>query len=321
MTDTVYFDDHSILNHTGAEWHWEITPPPAYISGADIRNPKVVLGSPGSYTVAFSLTQNGQTYSKTIPDMVTTTTCPSIDDCNNPAELPKNQWSLLYVDSEEINDPGLAVMSFDSNPATIWHTRWSTGNDPYPHEIQIDLGNLYRIYTFTYLNRQDGENGRVREYELYISEDNVDWGEPVMIGEFVNTAAPQTLELPEPVVGRYFRFVGLSEVNGNPWASAAEFTMVGCTDIFFGSKEKAANRELIAFPVPTSGIVTISAPPGRNIAYSVISASGLLVDYGKIEGSDPELKIDLSAESPGFYFIRMSDEKGVVYQAKMILSK
>jgi len=318
MTDTLYFDDHSILNHTGAEWHWEITPPPAYISDPDIRNPKVVLGSPGSYTVAFSVTKNGQTYSKTIPDMVATTTCPSIDDCNNPAELPKNQWSLLYVDSEEINDPGLAVMSFDSNPATIWHTRWSTGNDPYPHEIQIDLGNLYRIYTFTYLNRQDGENGRVREYELYISEDNVDWGEPVMIGEFVNTAAPQTLELPEPVVGRYFRFVGLSEVNGNPWASAAEFTMVGCTDIFYGTDERQDTREITAFPVPTSGFVTISVPEGRNISFSVVSSTGQIINNGTIEQSGHSFTIDLSKELPGIYFVRFIDKSGIRYFARVV---
>ena len=27
MTDTLYFDDHSILNHEGAAWHWESSAP------------------------------------------------------------------------------------------------------------------------------------------------------------------------------------------------------------------------------------------------------------------------------------------------------
>jgi photosystem II stability/assembly factor-like uncharacterized protein len=318
MTDTLYFDDHSIINHAGATWHWEISPEPAYLSDADIRNPKVVLGSPGSYSVTMSVTKDGQTYTKTIGNMVTTTTCPSIEDCSNPAELPKNQWSLLYVDSEELNYPGLATMSFDSDPETIWHTRWSTGNDPYPHEIQVDLGGLYKIYKFTYLNRQDGENGRIRAFELYISEDNVDWGEPVMTGEFVNTAAPQTLEFPEGIVGRYWRLVGLSEVNGNPWASAAEFTMVGCTDIYFGTDERKETEEVSAFPVPTSGIVSIAAPPGSTVFYTLFSATGQLINHGTIEPMKNIFSLDLSSEMPGLYFVRFVTGSGTTFIARII---
>jgi hypothetical protein len=318
MTDTLYFDDHSIINHEGVSWQWEISPQPAYLSDANIRNPKVVLGSPGSYSVTMSVTKDGQTYTKTIGNMVTTTTCPSIDDCSNPAELPKNQWSLLYVDSEELNYPGLATMSFDGDPETIWHTRWSTGDDPYPHEIQVDLGGLYKIYEFTCLNRQDGENGRIKEYELYISEDNVDWGEPVMTGEFMNTAAPQSLEFSEGIVGRYWRLVGLSEVNGNPWASAAEFTMVGCTDIYFGTDDPHISQEAHAFPVPTDGRVTIAAPTGRNISYSVYSTSGQLINSGTIEQSGNEFTLDLANQQPGLYILRFVDESGTNYIARIL---
>jgi photosystem II stability/assembly factor-like uncharacterized protein len=318
MTDTLYFDDHSIINHSGATWHWEIIPAPAYVSNPDVRNPKVVLGNPGSYTVAFSVIRNGQSYSKTITDMVTATTCPSIEDCANPAELPKNQWTLLYVDSEELNYPGLATMSFDGDPETIWHTRWSTGSDPYPHEIQVDLGSLFRIYTFTLLNRQDGENGRIKSYELYISEDNVDWGEPVSTGEFVNTAAPQTLEFPEGIVGRYWRLVGLSEVNGNPWASAAEFSLVGCTDIAFGTSPGKENESLQAFPVPTSGVVNISVPEGQNIRYTVTSSVGQVINYGTIEQSNNIFSLDLSDEIPGLYFVRFVTGSGTTFIARII---
>ena len=64
MTDTLYFEDHSILNHAGAAWHWAINPPPAWIENPDIRNPRVVLGSAGSYDVSLSVTKNGQTYTR-----------------------------------------------------------------------------------------------------------------------------------------------------------------------------------------------------------------------------------------------------------------
>ena len=152
--DTVYFNDHSIINHDQCSWSWEITPAPIYISDPNVRNPKVVLGSAGTYDVAMNVTKNGIQYSKTIEEMISATTCPSLDDCGNPLDLPKENWSLQSVDSEETVYPGLATMAFDNDPSTIWHTRWTSGNDDYPHEMIIDMGDLYNAQTFTYLPRQ-----------------------------------------------------------------------------------------------------------------------------------------------------------------------
>ena len=56
--DTVYFEDYSVVNHTGASWDWSFDPAPVWSSVTDIRNPKVVFGQPGTYTA--TLTLNGQ---------------------------------------------------------------------------------------------------------------------------------------------------------------------------------------------------------------------------------------------------------------------
>ncbi len=318
MLDTLYFDDHSMLNHTGATWHWTISPQPAWIDNPGIRNPRVVLGSPGSYDVSLVVTKNGQTYTKAIAGMVTASTCPSIYDCNNPAELPKSGWSLIYVDSEEINYPGLATMSFDNDPNTIWHTRWSTGDDPYPHEIQVGLGDRYSISKFTYLTRQDGENGRIKNYMLYISEDTLDWGLPVKTGQFVNTSAPQTIILDSLKTGRYFRLKALSEVNGNPWASAAEFSVVGCVDWPAGSGPENFHNNISAFPVPTNGAVEVSMPSGKNFHYQVISSDGRIVGKGFIENPETTWPLNMGNCKAGIYLIQLTDELGVIYRVKVV---
>jgi len=318
MLDTLYFEDHSIMRHTGATWHWDITPAPDYLEDADIRNPKVVLGKPGSYTVKLTVTQNGNVFEKEIVDMITTTTCPSIDDCNNPAEVPKNMWSLLYVDSEELNYPGKAVMSFDNDFSTIWHTRWSTGSDPYPHEIQIDMGQPYLISKFTYYTRQDGVNGRIKDYKLYISEDSLNWGEPVSTGVWENTVAPQNIEFDNAVVGRYFRLVALSEINGNAWASASEFSVVGCTDITGTHSCIGDYQELNAFPVPSSGVVTVSLPDENRLEYSLLSVSGQVIHQGVIQDAGNSLSINLASNSPGVYILRMKGQSGAVYRVKIV---
>ncbi|MBE0647563.1 MAG: discoidin domain-containing protein [Bacteroidales bacterium] len=318
MLDTLYFDDHSILKHQGASWQWSIFPAPVWIEDATWRNPKVVLGNPGSYDVTLTVTQNGQTYTKSIPGMVTASTCPSLYDCNNPAELPKDEWSLIYVDSEELNYPGLAIMSFDDKPETIWHTRWSTGNDPYPHEIQVDLGARYRIYTFTYLPRQDGTNGRISEYRLYISEDTLNWGAPASMGQFENSGAPKIITLDTPSVGRYFRLVALSEVNGNPWASAAEFSMVGCYEWPVEVNPPSIEQGITAFPVPTDGIVNLSLPMAECFQYQILSSAGSLVGKGIIDHPSDYQKFDLGNQPAGIYLIRLTTNSGVTFNVKVV---
>ena len=61
--DTVFFDDHSVVNHTGATWSWAFSPAPTFVSSTTVRNPKVVFGSPGIYTATMTL--NG-TYTSTL---------------------------------------------------------------------------------------------------------------------------------------------------------------------------------------------------------------------------------------------------------------
>ena len=71
--DTVYFDDHSMLNWANASWKWSFSPQPIYVSNTNVRNPKVVFGNLGSYTVTLEVTQNGQVFSKKITNMIETT--------------------------------------------------------------------------------------------------------------------------------------------------------------------------------------------------------------------------------------------------------
>jgi PKD repeat protein len=56
VTDTFYFEDHSILNHQGASWQWAF--PGGNPSSSSLRNPKVVYASPGSYNALLTVTDS-----------------------------------------------------------------------------------------------------------------------------------------------------------------------------------------------------------------------------------------------------------------------
>ncbi len=317
--DTVYFDDHSMIDHEGCTWEWNINPQPEYISDATVRNPVVVLGQEGSFDVTMTIRKNGVEHVKEIIGMISASTCPSIEDCNNPDQLPKDIWDLVYVDSEEPLDPGLAVMAFDNDPSTIWHTRWTSGNDTYPHEIVVDMGDEYRANSFTYLPRQIGANGRVKDYELYVSSDNLDWGEPISVGQFENSHAPSIIEFDNVAEGRYFRLVCLSEVNGNIWASAAELSLEGCyaTSV---SNIDILPIDVKAFPVPSNGYFEIDLPFGKKFDYNIYDERGMVVQNGKIDAVGKEsFSFDLTSERSGTYFIRLIDARGLKFSTKVVL--
>ncbi|MEV4059638.1 discoidin domain-containing protein [Nonomuraea dietziae] len=151
-------------------------------------------------------------------------------DGGGPHVLPRNDWTVKYVSSQELtqeNTPGTNVL--DGNMSTFWHTQWS-GTSPipsHPHEIQLDMKAARTVSGFTYLPRQDGSrNGWVHAYEFYASADGTNWGSPVATGTFAIDATLKTVRFPT-VPGRYVRFRALSEVNGNPWASCADLTVIG----------------------------------------------------------------------------------------------
>lgn len=315
--DTVKFEDHSYVNHQNASWNWEITPAPSYISNANSRNPKAVFSSPGKYTVTMNLTKDGVTQSKTMTDMFEIKSCPSVDDCSNPAEIAKTAWRLVYADSYQAgNEPAKA---FDGNTSTIWHTSWATGATSHPHEIQIDLGKAYNLSKMIYYPRTDGSNGRIKAYELYVSNSKTDWGTAVKVDSMENSASPKTIKF-NVATGQYVRLVGLSEVNKNIWASAAEISFVGCnvtTDINTIDSDLAIK----IFPVPSNSKISITLPFNdgtRSYTYSLYSSSGQLLENGKADISVEKLSVDISKYSAGYYYVKLADENGVSYRAKFI---
>lgn len=318
MLDTIRLDDHSIVNHEDCSWTWNIEPAPAYIEDINMRNPKVVLGSPGSYDVTLTITKNGISYSKTITEMMTATECPSLDNCENPSFVPKESWDLIYVNSEEVNFPGLATMAFDNNPETIWHTRWSTGSDPYPHEIQIDLGEVFDVHEFTYYPRQNGQNGWIKDYELYFTENLSDWGDVDKEGEFEKSAAPHKVSFQTPVVGRYFKLVALSEANGNAWASASEFEIKGCYHETTSTQGIVDYGMLKAFPVPTQGFFEVSLPSNELFEYFIYTLSGQLVQRGQSQSGNDSLQLELSSFENGLYVIKLIDNYDRSYFVKVL---
>ena len=133
---------------------------------------------------------------------------------------------IAFASSQE-PDEGDAAYLVDGDPSTFWHTMYSITLAKYPHWVDFDAGKQKVIKGFTYLARQDGSlNGCIKDYEIYVSNDNKTWGEPILKGHFEKTAKLQKVMLNRPVKARYFRLRALNEQNGQDYASGSEFTLI-----------------------------------------------------------------------------------------------
>jgi hypothetical protein len=178
--------------------------------------------------------------------------------------LPQTNWSVWSVDSEELTgEDGAASNAFDGDPATIWHTKWKGGSPTPPHELQISLGERFTISGLRYLPRQDAnDNGRIRQYEIYVSTDGANWGTAVASGTFADTAAEQEVAF-APVPATHVRLVALNSHDVDPWTSLAELNVLG--DTTSGSTTTGGTTSSGTPDPVTNSVPLISGTPASSV--------------------------------------------------------
>lgn len=197
------------------------------------RNGNVAISSPDS-TAQFLYTINNnkpQVYSQ--PFNLRSGGKVTAWDKNNPLikvsfDYPKIETvplEVVFASSQETGE-GNAKHLVDGNPNTIWHTMYSVTVAQYPHWVDFDAGEVKNIKGFTYLPRQNGINGNIKDYKVQVSIDGKSWGNVVSEGSFKRSSNQQTIMLSQPVKGRYIRFTALSSQNGQDFAAGAEFGLL-----------------------------------------------------------------------------------------------
>ena len=133
--------------------------------------------------------------------------------------------SVAFVSSQETGSYDADLM-VDEDTDTFWHTMYSVTVAQFPHWVDFDASAVKTMKGFVYVPRQKGDNGLIKDYEIYVSEDGNNWGEPVAKGSFPNSRADQRVMFAQPVKARYIRFKALNSLNGQDYAAAAEFRLL-----------------------------------------------------------------------------------------------
>lgn len=120
MKNIFQFDDYSILNHSGATWLWSFSPTPQYVSSTTVRNPKVIFGAAGTYSVTLTVSNSVGNSTRSVTNMVTLSgTACSIDT------TPSLAASLTGSGSDYI----LSEKAFPSNNDDFSISFWIKSSD------------------------------------------------------------------------------------------------------------------------------------------------------------------------------------------------
>lgn len=134
---------------------------------------------------------------------------------------------------------GPAADVLDGDPATYWHTNWSTDvgiSAEHPHWLSIDLGGTYSIRKLLYTPRGDSLNGAVTKYSLVVTKPDGTEETVIEEGTWAGDASVKEAVF-EPIEAKAVKLVILDAAG----SSAGEVSKHGtCAEINIG---KAYTRE------------------------------------------------------------------------------
>ncbi|MBZ5496347.1 MAG: discoidin domain-containing protein [Acidobacteriia bacterium] len=130
-------------------------------------------------------------------------------------------WKVVSSSSFQRSE-GDPANVLDGAGETYWISRWRGSAAPPPHNIVLDFGETLNVASVLYTGRAGNPGGRVKDYEIYLSGDGKDWGDPVSKGTLSMEPLHQTIAFAHPVKGRYLKFAVLSEHTDGRMAAIAE---------------------------------------------------------------------------------------------------
>lgn len=121
-----------------------------------------------------------------------------------------------------------ASNAIDGNPATMFHTAWSSTT--LPHWLQITFDTPQTFDEILYTPRSGGGNGTMTAYEVQVSDDGSTFT-TIKSGTCANNAQTKSIELDSAVTTKYVRLVATAASNNN----------FSCSEINFKNSNPAAD--------------------------------------------------------------------------------
>ena len=161
---------------------------------------------------------------------------------------------------------------------------------------------INEIYYTANSNTSPPWEGRIENYEIYFSEDGIDWDAPVATGTFFRTEIRQYILIPE-TTGRYLKFAAINSFDDDVRTSIAEINLRGYRTSEAGLIENEPLQAISIYPNPATDILQVYTKQNDNYNLEVYNLEGALILNTSF---NQETTIDLSGFNQGVYLIKFS---------------
>lgn len=184
----------------------------------------------------------------------------------------------------------------DGSNRTFWHTRFTPTLAEPPHYVILHNPNQHKIEGLSYATWSGGNgNGQVEKYEIYASEDALDWGEPLARGQLeTRLANEQFIPLTESTNAPFIKFVAAQSfsIDGRSLASIGKLDVAITLDeeqaksqVSIASSRLEDLREVIrrfATRAFSSNLTDSELQPYFEVAQTMLQQDGNFVEAAKI---------------------------------------
>ena len=149
------------------------------------------------------------------------------------------KYTTQHSNSTAENTDGAGINVIDGNKNTYWHSVWGNSNISLPQSVTLELKEETEVYKLSYLPRQNSSSGRVKEYEILVSSNGIDFTK-VASGTFLDSIAEQSIEF-IPINAKYIKFQVNYAYGGGASQSAAiaELSLYKYSEGLFGEVDKS----------------------------------------------------------------------------------
>ncbi len=118
----------------------------------------------------------------------------------------------LLESNTEITSDGAATNTYntliiDGYDKSFWRGYLGDQETPLPHYVILDFNAIRTFDAISYIPVPDGEEGRIKSFSVYVSEDGLGWGEAVYTGKIPDNEEKQEFKLDQRISTRYLKFV------------------------------------------------------------------------------------------------------------------
>lgn len=106
----------------------------------------------------------------------------------------QSNWTIVDFSTDEESGEGphngRAKYAIDGSNSTFWHSKWSGSGSSLPQWIEIDMGRIIPVTRFHFVQRQNNSSVRIRDCDIMVSNDGLNWRQYDTFTDMPNQTAP-----------------------------------------------------------------------------------------------------------------------------------